>query len=367
LLGIAALITLPSSTLAQQSVTENFIFVNYIGQEVILDVDDVTYVVPGTNIFPDGGRFTLALDPGQHKFAANVPGKSIGSGGEFTLAAGETVAKGARIEKTGPVLDPEGIVLEKPKDKVVVFDFDPFALPVDTPVVTDTWQPLPAAPGQGSLAWNNFWGRDELTLDLNGTLYQVPPATDTLPGRLQLDVDPGFYRYTVSVPNGSLNGEVAVVAGQVIGLNVSADPLPEPVYEIGEKNPLPLPVTLRLFEENLTAVAQQPAAVADQAPLTLPNTGEVLPLVVEPIQPVEEGLLVKNYAGGSLVFTIDNQTFVIDDHAEQRLPLTPGRYSYTASLPFVATTGIVDLLAAPTAELSIVLDVNRDFLTVYIE
>ena len=318
-----------------------------------------------------GGRLALNLTGGEHKFAASVPGTSIGSAGEFTLTGTAIVAKAARIEQTGPSLDQNGLVLAKPKDKVVVFDFDPFATVVEETPVSDTWQPLEASPGMGSLVWVNYWGNDALTVDLNGVLYNVPPMMNDIPGRLQLQLMPGVYRYTASIPNGSLNGEVVVQVGQVNGLSISADPLPQPEFEIGEKSPLPLPVTLRVFQETLTPnISMTPigeVATADEPPLYLPNTGGVLEAQVPNAEPVitEAGVLVKNYAGSSLIFTIDHQMFVIENNSEQTLPLSPGHYSYTASLPFVATTGIVDLRAGSTVELSIVLNVERDFLTIY--
>ncbi|MCB0167875.1 MAG: hypothetical protein KDI79_26850, partial [Anaerolineae bacterium] len=142
-----------SQTQAQES-GNNFIFINYIGQELFLDLDDVTYTVPGTNTVPEGGQLALQLNPGEHKFAANVPG-IIGEAGEFTLTSGGFIAKAARLDQTAPAIGPDGTLLAKPKDIVDVFDFDPNVEPMaDTPPV-DTWQPTTAAAGQGSIVWIN--------------------------------------------------------------------------------------------------------------------------------------------------------------------------------------------------------------------
>jgi hypothetical protein len=104
----------------------------------------------------------------------------------------------------------------------------------------------------------------------------------------------------------------------------------------------------------------------DSIPLGLPETGGVLSTQpTAPLKPAVTGVVVKNYAGGALVFTIDGQAYVIDNQAEKTLPLLPGHYSYTASLPFVATTGIVDLEKGTTVEVSIVLNPARDFMTAY--
>lgn len=353
----------PSATFAQQGDAgkPNFVFVNYIGQDMVFDLDDVTHIIPGTATAPAGGRLELQLAPGEHKYAANIPGVDTGSAGTFVIDPGGYVGKAARLEKTNALLDRDGNVLEKPKDYVFVFDFDPFAAPVPTAPAVDTWQPVAAVPGQGSLAWTNYNG-DELTVDLNGTLYKVPPAANNIPGRLQIDVAPGLYRYTASVPNGSLNGEINVVAGQIVGLNVSAKLQPEPKYDIGEPSPLPLPVELQLAQEELTAKAVPQGAAT---PGELPTSGGVLPPPDVPAVTAPQGLLIKNYAGDTLIFTINNQAYSIANNTSTTLPLPPGRYDYTASLPFVATTGTVDLAADQGVELSIATNVNHDVLSVY--
>ena len=51
----ALIIILPTTTQAQQRLNENFIFINYIGQALTLDLDDVTYIIPGTDVAPEGG------------------------------------------------------------------------------------------------------------------------------------------------------------------------------------------------------------------------------------------------------------------------------------------------------------------------
>ncbi|MFN8457707.1 MAG: hypothetical protein U0401_24145 [Anaerolineae bacterium] len=253
LLSLWLLVTLPAPIHAQQgsNTQPNFVFINYIGQEVVLDLDDVTYRVPGTATSPGGGRFELTLAPGEHKYAANVPGVDTGSAGTFIITPGGYVGKAARLEKTNALLDREGNVLEKPKDYVFIFDVDPFvsAITATPTAVSDTWKPAPAAPGQGSLAWTNYTG-EELTIDLNGTLYKVPPAANNIAGHSQINVAPGLYRYTASVPNGSVNGEVNLVAGQVMGLTISAKLQEEPRYDIGEPAPQVPPVELRQPHES---------------------------------------------------------------------------------------------------------------------
>jgi len=355
---------------AQEGTTgdANFVFVNYIGREMTFDLDDTTYTIPGTDTMPQGGRLELQIPPGEHKYAANVPGIGTGSAGEFTLMPGQVVAKAARLEQTGPSVDNNGILLAKPDEYVFVFDFDPFAVPVEAAPVEDTWQPSVATAGQTSLVWINHLG-DELTVDLNGQLYKVPPSANNIPGRLQVEADPGQYTYTASVPNGSVNGELTAVAGNVVGLTVYADPLPERDYEIGEEYEFVRSLDVHLVEEDLTTqaaqAAAQPAAQEEAAPATLPTTGGPLNSAPVDVPVTTDGLLIKNYAGDTLIFTINNQTYTIPNNAEQTLTLPPGHYTYTASIPFVATTGQVNLQAGQSIELSIAINVAHDVLSVY--
>lgn len=362
LLLIAVVIgSFPSATYAQQGSAgpANFVFINYIGQDMVFDLDDVTYTIPGTATAPQGGRLELQLAPGEHKYAANIPGVGIGSAGTFVINSGSVVTKGARLQQTSALLDRDGNVLEKPRDYVFVFDASPAPVP-QTPAV-DTWQPVAAAPGQGSLAWTNY-NHDELTVDLNGTLYKVPPAANNIPGHLQINVAPGLYNYTASVPNGSLNGQLTITAGQVIGLNVSAKLQPEPKYDVGEPSPLPLPVELQLFQEDLTAKAVSQAAVT---PAAAPASSEPVAPANTAATTAPTGLLVKNYTGDTLIFTINNQAYSIVNNSSMTLPLPPGNYNYTASLPFVASNGTVNLAANQGVELSIATNVNHDVLNVY--
>jgi hypothetical protein len=362
LIAVVLTSTLPTVTQAQQQGGENFIFINYFGQEMVFDLDDVTYIIPGTSTAPEGGRLALQLAPGEHKYAANVPGIPTGSAGEFTIEPGGVVAKAARVEQTSPQVR-DGILIKKPEDYVYVFDFDPFAPSVASTPMVDTWQPTAAAPGVGSVVWINYSGADELTVDLAGELYKVPLEANGIPGRLQVDVPAGFYRYTASVPNGSLNGEVTVIAGQVIGLNIIPGLREAPEYDIGDEfHPL-TKVDLNLYEENLTALAS--TSQPEPAPAALPTTGgEMDPVAVVPVAR-PEGLLIKNYAGDALVFTINGQTYTLVNDAEQTLDLPAGVYHYTASLPFVATTGTVNLGTGKSVELSIAINVEHNLLSVY--
>lgn len=358
---LVLIMTVGASHAQEPSPTENFVFVNYIGQELFLDLDDVTYTVPGTDTMPEGGKLTLQLNPGEHKFAANVPGV-IGEAGEFTLTTGETIAKAARLDQTPPSIGPDGILLAKPKAIVDVFDFDPNAQPVDPAPTVDVWQPVVPATDQAGIVWINYIG-DELTVDLNGELYKVSPSTEAGPGRLQIDVVPGDYTYTASVPGGSLNNRLTLQAGQVVGLNFTGI-REEQEYEVGEEYDFLLNVEMQVAQEDLTsqavAAVEQPAIADDAVPSALLVGDE---MASEPA--TAEGLLVKNYAGETLTFTINDQAYTVPDHDQITIDLPPGSYTFTASRPYVATTGTVDMQPGQSTELSVAINVAGDAMAVY--
>lgn len=344
--------------------TYNFVFVNYIGQELTLDLDDVTYTVPGTNTLPDGGRLSLHLTPGSHKFAANGAGIDTGYAGEFTIPPDGYVAKAAHLQESAPAVSHDGILLAKPYKYVAVFDFDPLRQPVETGMAVDTWQPAPAQPGQASLVWINDGGVDELTIDLAGQSYKVPPKAGDIPGRLPIDLAPGLYRYTASVPNGGLSGEIDLAVGQVIGLSVTSY-RPKPEYDVNDEFDALPQATLTLAELDWTATAtMNQAGQIELVPPELPLTGaEIVSPTLEAV--LAPGLVLKNYAGETLLLTISGQVYPVEHNSEQIITLSPGHYTYTASLPFIATTGEVDLAAGQRLELSVVKDFGSNFLTIY--
>ncbi len=352
----------PAAGQAQQATEGNFVFINYIGQELSLDLDDTTYTVPGTGTSPDGGRLTLSLSPGEHKYAASVAGVPIGDAGTFVIQPGQTVGRAARLEMTEVGVNREGIVVQVPRERVRVFEFNPLASPTTPIPAVDTWQPQAAPAGMGSLAWINY-NLDSLTVDLAGTVYTVPPQTGPIPGRLQINVAPGAYSFTASVPYGAVSGQVNVTAGQVIGMNVYAEPQEEPEFEEGEPSPLPLPVNLRLNQENLTAQANT------QAPTTpAPSTGTATPAATTAAIPQagqNNGVLVRNYTGDTLVFTINGRQYFILAQSEQTIQMPPGQYNYTASLPYIARTGTVDLVVGQGVDLSVATNVEGTVLNVY--
>lgn len=114
------------------------------------------------------------------------------------------------------------------------------AAPQAAPV--NEWHPTRPAAGMGSIVWTNYNGNGgQLSVDLQrGNLesvredrqdthhfivdwqntYTVSPAMNNIPGRMQVNLAPGTYNYTASVPDiGTVNGTLELKAGQVEDLS----------------------------------------------------------------------------------------------------------------------------------------------------
>jgi len=229
-----------------QAESATLVVINYVGTELIFTLDGTQYTVPGTDVQPAGGQLQLTLAAGRHDYSGAIPG-GPGANGQVELAAGQTYVLGARLEKSAPVLSPEGVVLEKPTDQLIWFEAS-LAPAAATPVPTrPALQAIPA--GQGALVLDNYIG-EELVVNLNGALHTVPAN-----GRLQLNLAPGVYTYSASVATSSVNGSVEVVAGEYRGLGFSRQVPPTPEYALGK--PEPTPVTLQLY---VTVVSLAPGS-----------------------------------------------------------------------------------------------------------
>ena len=90
----------------------------------------------------------------------------------------------------------------------------------------DNWQPNQPPVGLGSVVFITHIGQGGgLTIDLAGTLYQVPDKANNIPGRLQINLAPGTYTFSATALGLTTSHSVEVVAGQVTGISFSgADP-----------------------------------------------------------------------------------------------------------------------------------------------
>ena len=330
------------------------IIINYVGEPMTFTLDGTQYTVPGTNSSPGGGRSTFTLAPGQHNYSAQVPGAG-GTNGEVVLSAGQTKVLGARLEQTGPVLSPSGTVLEKPGEQLVLFEA---SLTPSAPAPTPTLPPLQPLPsGEGALVLVNYIG-GTLTVNINNQLYTVPAD-----GRLQVNLPPGEVTYSANAGLSGTNGSVQIVAGQYTGLGFSTEPVPQPDYDVGKQAPTPEPPKMDVSPVPITGAPASQGALSP-TPVT-PSKPTAAP--VSPSAGQGE-VVVVNYIGETLTFTIDNQQYQIAPNGGQlTLSLAPGGYTYTASVPSSSDNGSLDVSAGKTIQISVALNVNNGQLELYVK
>jgi hypothetical protein len=331
------------------------VIINYVGGEMTFTLDEVSYTVPGVDTVPDGGQLNLELAPGQHKYSGHVPG-SDGANGEVELVTGQTLVLGARLERSDPVLSPDDIVLEEPRDTLVFFEA---SLTPSAPAPEPQPAPLQQLPaGQGALVFVNYIG-EALVVDVDGVIYNVP-AND----RLQVNLPPGEVSYSASAGASGLNGTALVTAGAYTGLGFTREiPPEEPDYDVGELAPTPVPLEISVF----------PVSLEDEpvGQTTLPTPVTVAPQVDEvPVSvPAGKGALsVVNYIGETLTFTIDGQAYpVAGDGGVLTIDLTPGEYTYTASTPRAGANGSLRITGGAATQVSVALDMGSGEVKVYVE
>jgi hypothetical protein len=226
-LAAAAVLLLSGMAAYAQGGPATLMVVNYVGSELSFTLDGVQCTVPAAAA-DQPGQATYELQPGKHEFSGAVPG-GPGANGIVELDAGQTFVLGARLDTTPARISPEGKVIEKPRDVLILFEA---SLTPPVPPQAATRVPLQALPaGFGALVFDNYIG-EELVLDVQGEVYRV--AAD---GRLQLNLAAGEYRYSASAGISGTSGSAMVTAGQYTGLGFSREVLPEPVYEVGKPKP----------------------------------------------------------------------------------------------------------------------------------
>ncbi len=354
-LYIVLVLCLVSVTAASAQGSEaKLILINYVGADMTFTLDGTVYTVPGTGTVPGGGQLTLALAPGRHTYSGQVPGAD-GSNGEVDLTAGQTQILGARLEQTGAVISPTGVVLQEPRDMLVFFEASltppaPTAIPQPAPL-----QPLPA--GQGALVFVNYIGED-LIVNIHDVQYTVPADS-----RLQINLPPGEVTYTASTSRSSLNGSARVTAGVYTGLSFTREIPPKPDYDVGKLAPTPVPLKMFVSPVPLTGT---PSTEGPTAPLAEASPTPVTPPVSSPAG--QGNLLIVNYIGETLTFTINNQAYSVPGNGGSlTLDLAPGEYTFTASTPGTAANNSLHITAGMVTRVSVALDVHSGQMKNYVE
>ncbi len=355
LLVVALLLWFGAVNTVAQEGQATLVIINFVGSEMVLTLDGQVYRVPGVDTAPEGGQLTLNLAPGRHTFSGHIPG-GPGENVSVELAAGETVVLGARLERSGPVLGADDIVLEEPQDVLVFFEASltpPSPPPQPEPIPL---QPLPA--GQGALVLVNYIG-EELNVDIGGTLYTVPANQ-----RRQINLSPGEVSYSANVGRSGLSATAMVTAGAYTGLGFTREAGPqEPDYEVGEPVPTPVPQAISVF----------PVPLGDEPEMGEPEGEAPAPAEAAPSPPTDTrppgdgNLKVMNYIGETVTFTINNQVYAIAANDELALDLAPGEYTFTASIPKTAANSSLRLQADHTTRLSLSLSGGGEQMILYIE
>ena len=355
-LAVLVVLLLGAAVAYAQGGQATLIIVNYVGRDMIFTLDGTTYTVSGTGTVPEGGQLRLALDVGQHEFSAHIPG-GPGSNGMVDLAPGDTYVVGARLEESPAVLSPDGIVLEKPKDQMVLFEASLAPASPETPA---EWPPLRTIPaGQGALVLDNYIG-EALLVNIGDALYTVPVS-----GRTQVDLPPGPVGYSASAGTSSINATIQIVADEYSGLGFSRELPTAPDYNLGKLDPTPVPLKITVIpvplgDESMADVASEP----------IPADTDARPTPGDTTRP-EDGLpslTVINYAGQPLTFTINDIEYrVAQGDGEVTIVLTPGEYAYTAATPGAAANGNLVLSAGAWLRLSVFTSLQGDWIYTYFE
>jgi hypothetical protein len=87
---------------------------------------------------------------------------------------------------------------------------------------TDTWQPNQPPAGMGSVVFITHIGQGGgLSVDIAGSIYQVPDKVNDIPGRVQINLAPGNYAFSASALGIATTHSVEVMPGQVTAISFS--------------------------------------------------------------------------------------------------------------------------------------------------
>jgi hypothetical protein len=189
------------------------VLVNYIGEELTVDIEGVLYKVPAD------GRLQVNLSPGEVTFSASAGVSGIN--GTAQVRSGVYTGLGFTRE-TGPQ-EPDYDVGE-PVPTPVPLKISVFPVLLDAPTAGAPAKSVPAAQPmaipaeQGQLGVVNYIG-ETLTFTINDQAYAVAGSG----GRLEINLTPGEYTFTASTPRVAVNGSLHVTAGAAVRLSVTLD------------------------------------------------------------------------------------------------------------------------------------------------
>ncbi len=199
------------------------VFINYIGEALIVDVSGDLYTVPAN------GRLQVNLPPGEVDYSASA-GFSGTNGSAQVMAGGYT---GLGFARELPPQEPDYQAGE-PVPTPVPLEITVFSVSLEGEPVTEvpsapaaTATPLaadlddtavPAPAGQGVLGVANYIG-ETLTFTIDNQVYSVEGGG----GTLAINLTPGEYSFTASTPQVGTNGSVMITEGTTVQVSVVLD------------------------------------------------------------------------------------------------------------------------------------------------
>jgi len=190
------------------------VLVNYIGEELAVDIEGVLYKVPAD------GRLQVNLPPGELTYSASAGVSGIN--GSAQVRSGVYTGLGFTRE-TGPK-EPDYDVGE-PVPTPVPLKISVFPVLLDVPAsgapsksVPAAGQPMAIPADQGQLGVVNYIG-ETLTFTVNDRAYAVAGSG----GMLEINLAPGEYTFTASTPRAAANGSLRVTAGAAVRISVTLD------------------------------------------------------------------------------------------------------------------------------------------------
>jgi hypothetical protein len=199
------------------------VFINYIGEALIVDVGGDLYTVPAN------GRLQVNLPPGEVGYSASA-GFS-GTNGIAQVMAGRYTGLGFTRE-----IPPEEPDYEagEPAPTPVPLEMSVFAVSLEgepasgvpsaavataMPLAAESDDtPVPAATGQGVIGVTNYIG-ETLTFTIDNQTHSVAGGG----GTLTINLTPGEYNFTASTPHAGANGSLKVAEGTTIQVSVVLD------------------------------------------------------------------------------------------------------------------------------------------------
>jgi hypothetical protein len=193
------------------------VFVNYVGDEVTVNINNIVYKVPADR------QLQINLAPGQVNYTASV-GPSFYNG---TISIQAGVYTGLSVTRDIPVTPTYEVGEIKPTAVPLELHINPVAVSGE-PVATLT--PAASAPAGGNAAPASSSGGTTLTV----VNWIGQPAIFTIDnkeynlgangGSAAIALAPGDYTFSASTPKGSTNGSLTVVSGASVQVSLAANP-----------------------------------------------------------------------------------------------------------------------------------------------